>query len=51
MRGYSDQEYSLINSKFDESNNLSLIDMEIRNDSSCSVRSRGASKNLKIDSL
>ena len=34
MRGYSDQEYSLINSKFDESNNLSLIDMEIRNDSS-----------------
>jgi len=34
MQGYSDQEYSLINSKFDESNNISLIDMEIRNDSS-----------------
>ena len=34
MRGYSNQEYSLINSKFDESNNISLIDMEIRNDSS-----------------
>ena len=34
MQGYSDQEYSLINSKFDESNNVSLIDMEIKNNSS-----------------
>jgi len=34
MQGYSDQEYSLINSKFDESNDVSLIDMEIRNDAS-----------------
>ena len=34
MQGYSDQEYSLINSKFDESNNITLIDMEIKNDSS-----------------
>ena len=32
MKGYSDQEYSLIQSKFDESNNVSLIDMEIKND-------------------
>ena len=32
MQGYSDQEYSLISSNFDESNNISLIDMEIRND-------------------
>ena len=34
MQGYSDQEYSLINSNFDESTNISLIGMEIRNDSS-----------------
>ena len=34
MQGYSDQEYSLINSKFDESNDISLIDMEIKNNSS-----------------
>ena len=34
MQGYSDQEYSLINSKFDESNDISLIDMNIKNNSS-----------------
>ena len=34
MQGYSDQEYSLINSKFDESNDISLIDMKIKNNSS-----------------
>ena len=34
MQGYSDQEYALINSKFDESNDVSLIDMAIKNDSS-----------------
>ena len=34
MQGYSNQEYSLINSHFDESTNINLIDMEIRNDSS-----------------
>ena len=34
MQGYSGQEYSLINSNFDESNNITLIDMEIKNGSS-----------------
>ena len=32
MRGYSKQEYSLINSRFDETNNIAMIDMEIKND-------------------
>ncbi len=32
MQGYSDQEYSLTNSKFDETNNITLIDMEIKHD-------------------
>ena len=34
MKGYSNQEYSLISTDFDESNNITLIDMEIKNDSS-----------------
>ena len=34
MRGYSNQEYKLINSIFDEKNNVNLIDMEINNDTS-----------------
>ena len=32
MQGYSNQEYQLINSKYDSKNNVSLIDMEIYND-------------------
>ena len=32
MQGYSDQEYKLINSKYDEKNKVSLIDMEIKSD-------------------
>ena len=32
MQGYSNQEYTLINSRFDEKNNIAMIDMEIRND-------------------
>ena len=32
MQGYSDQEYELINSKYDEKNNVSMIDMKIFND-------------------
>ena len=32
MQGYSNQEYSMINSSFDEKNNIAMIDMKIRND-------------------
>ncbi len=32
MQGYSDQKYSLINSKYDSKNKITLIDMEIYND-------------------
>ena len=32
MQGYSDQKYSLINSQFDSKNKITLIDMEIYND-------------------
>ena len=32
MQGYSNQEYELINSKYDEKNKVSMIDMEIHND-------------------
>ena len=32
MEGYSDQEYELINSKYDEKNKVSMIDMEIYSD-------------------
>ncbi len=32
MQGYSDQEYKLINSKYDEKTKVSMIDMEIHND-------------------
>ena len=32
MQGYSDQKYSLINSKYDSKNKINLIDMEIYND-------------------
>ena len=32
MRGYSNQEYQLIDSKYDEKNKVSMIDMEIKND-------------------
>ena len=32
MQGYSNQKYSLINSKHDSSTNVSLIDMEIKSD-------------------
>ena len=32
MQGYSNEEYALINSKFDSKNNITLIDMEIYND-------------------
>ena len=32
MQGYSNQEYKLINSKYDEKNKVSLIDMEIKSD-------------------
>ena len=32
MEGYSNQKYKLINSKYDEKNNVSMIDMEIKND-------------------
>ena len=32
MQGYSNQEYKLINSKYDSKNKVSLIDMEIFND-------------------
>ena len=32
MQGYSNQNYSLINSKYDEKNKVSLIDMEIYSD-------------------
>ena len=31
MQGYSNQEYTFINSRFDEKNNIAMIDMEIRN--------------------
>ena len=32
MKGYSNQEYKMINSKYDEKNKVSLIDMEIKSD-------------------
>ena len=32
MQGYSNQEYELINSKYDEKNKVSMIDMKIHND-------------------
>ena len=32
MKGYSNQEYNFINSKYDEKNKVSLIDMEIKSD-------------------
>ncbi|MDP7196341.1 MAG: ABC transporter substrate-binding protein [SAR202 cluster bacterium] len=32
MQGYSSQEYSLINSKYDEKNKVSMINMEIKSD-------------------
>ena len=32
MRGYSNQEYQLIDSKYDEKNKVSMIDMEIKSD-------------------
>ena len=32
MQGYSNQEYELINSKYDEKNKVSMINMEIYND-------------------
>ena len=32
MQGYSDQEYKLINSKYDEKNKVSMIDMKIYSD-------------------
>jgi len=32
MQGYSNQEYKLINTKYDSKNQVSLIDMEIHND-------------------
>tara|TARA_B100001123_G_C14711841_1_gene789468 strand:+ start:33 stop:635 length:603 start_codon:yes stop_codon:yes gene_type:complete len=32
MQGYSDQEYSLLNSRYDEQSKVSLIDMEIYSD-------------------
>ena len=32
MQSYSNQEYNLINSRYDEKGNVSLIDMEILND-------------------
>jgi len=32
MQGYSNQKYSLVNSKYDEKNKVSLIDMEIYSD-------------------
>jgi len=32
MQGYSDQKYSLINSQYDSKNQITLIDMEIYND-------------------
>ena len=32
MQGYSDQEYKLINFKYDEKNKVSMIDMEIKSD-------------------
>ena len=34
MRGYSNQEYQLINNSYDSKNKVSLIDMEIFNDTS-----------------
>ena len=34
MQGYSNQTYSLINTREDEKNNVSMIDMEIINDNS-----------------
>ena len=33
MQGYSNQEYQLIDSKYDEKNKVSMIDMEIKSDS------------------
>ena len=32
MQGYSDQEYKLINSKYDEKTKVNMIEMEIHND-------------------
>ena len=32
MKGYSNQKYELINSKYDEKSKVSMIDMEIKND-------------------
>ena len=32
MQGYSNQEYQLIDSKYDEKNKVSMIDMEIKSD-------------------
>ena len=37
LRGYADQQYILTDSKYDESNNITLIDMEITNDTSSFV--------------
>ena len=34
MQGYSNQEYKLINSKYDEKNKVNLINMEIKSDTS-----------------
>ena len=40
MQGYSNQEYFLLKSNFDESNNISLIDMEIKNSNYKSNKNR-----------
>ena len=37
MQGYSNQEYSLLDSKFDQKNSVSLINMEIKSDTSSLV--------------
>ena len=43
MQGYSNQEYKMINSKYDEKNKVSLIDMEIKSDTN-KIKSHLASK-------
>ncbi len=37
MQGYSNQEYAILNSFFDKENNVSIIDMEIKNDTNSLV--------------
>ena len=50
MQGYSDQEYQLTNSSYDEKNKVTLIDMEIFLTQD-QYKLRGELKSQKIDFL